>query len=119
MFSRNFKDNQMSPVDELVFSPLEVKVVNGNFEAAFRQFKTLVQNDGILADYKTASRYEKPSERKRRKSKEAAEREFLVLNREKQIASGEWDKRQKKKELKRQEKARLRREANETIDEQS
>jgi small subunit ribosomal protein S21 len=113
MFSRNFKNENITHKipgdDNLNLRPLEVVVQNGNFEEASRRFKTFVQNEGIIADYKTRQAYEKPSERKRRKSREAEERKFLLETREAQIISGEWDKKQKKKELKRQEKAAARR----------
>lgn len=88
-------------VPEVQVSHLEVVVYNGNFEEAFRRFKTLVQNEGIIAEYKARQAYEKPSERMRRKCREAEERRLLQESREAQIISGEWDKRQKKKELKR------------------
>jgi small subunit ribosomal protein S21 len=87
--------------EELSFRPLEISVYNGNFEDAFRKFKTIVQNEGIVAEFKSRGAYEKPSERKRRKRREAEERRLLTASREALIASGEWEKRQKKKEQKR------------------
>lgn len=99
-FNRHIKKDTK---DELIVKPLEV-VVNGNFEDACRRFKTLVQNEGIIATYKSKQTYEKPSEKKRRKRREAAERRILTANREILILSGEWEKRQKKKEAKRLEK---------------
>lgn len=92
--------------EEFVGKPLEV-VVTSSFEDACRRFKTLVQNEGIVATYKAKQFYEKPSEKKRRKSREAEEHRLLLVSREALILSGEWDKRQKKKEQKRQEKRRL------------
>lgn len=89
--------------DELVFKPLEV-VVTASFEDACRRFKTLVQNEGIIANYKARQTYEKPSEKKRRKRREAAAHRLIMANREALILSGEWEKRQKKKEAKRLEK---------------
>lgn len=83
---------------------LEVKVVNNDFEDAFRRFKSLVQNDGILNEFRNKQTYEKPSEKKRRKRREAEERRLLAASREAQILSGEWAKRQKKREMKRQQK---------------
>ena len=49
---------------------LEVKVVNGNFDKAFRMFKSLVQRERILSSYKEKQSYEKPSDKKRRKRNE-------------------------------------------------
>lgn len=104
-FSRQIRrDNK----EELVIRPLEV-IVTGSFEDACRRFKTLVQNEGIIANYKSRQTYEKPSEKKRRKHREAEERRLLLASREALILSGEWDKRQKKKEQKRQEKVEERR----------
>lgn len=95
--------------EEVIIRPLEIIVQHGNFDDAFRKFKTAVQNEGIVADYKSKQAYEKPSEKKRRKSREAEERRLLTAAREAQMLSGEWDKRQKKKELKRQQRADERR----------
>lgn len=105
-FSRSVKIDSLK--DEIFVKPLEI-IVNNNFEDAYRRFKTLVQNDGIIADYKAKQIYEKPSEKKRRKCREAQERRLLLANREALILSGEWDKRQKRKEQKRQEKVTERR----------
>lgn len=105
-----FKNSiQNSNEEELVFKHLEIPVINGNFEDAFRKFKTLVQNEGIIATYKARQAYEKPSERERRKRREAEERRLLTAAREAQILSGEWDKRQKRKEQKRLQKSEERR----------
>ena len=95
--------------DEIVVKHLEVNVVNGNFEDAFRRFKTAVQNEGVIAAYKARQEYEKPSEKKRRKRREAKERRLLLASREALMLSGEWDKRQKRKEQKRLLKAEERR----------
>jgi len=94
--------------DEFIPKPLEI-VVTGSFEDACRRFKTLVQNEGVIATLKSKQAYEKPSEKKRRKHREAEERRLLLASREALILSGEWDKRQKKKEQKRQEKVEERR----------
>jgi len=49
---------------------LEVKVFHDQFDRAFRAFRTLVQKDGILSVYKEKQRYEKPSDKRRRKRNE-------------------------------------------------
>lgn len=90
--------------EELVFHPLEVEVRDGNFEEASRRFKTLVQRDGILNDFRQRQEFEKPSEKRRRKQREAAERNFIEKRREEQMLSGEWDKIQKRKEEKKKQK---------------
>ncbi len=91
-------------VAEVVVLPLQVEVINGNFEEAFKRFKSLCQKEKILIQYKERMSYEKPSEKKRRKSRQALERKLLLENREQLILSGEWDRRQKKKEIKRRQK---------------
>lgn len=105
-FSRPLKKD---PKEEVVIKHLETTIVNGNFEDAFRRFKTAVQNEGVIATYKTKQAYEKPSEKKRRKRREAKERRLLMASREALMISGEWEKRQKRKEQKRQLKSEERR----------
>jgi ribosomal protein S21 len=60
------------------FRPLEVKVKDGNFDRAFKAFRAIVQKEKIVSLYKERSRYEKPSDRRRRKRKES-ERKFFEL----------------------------------------
>ena len=93
--------------DAIQAKPLEIKVT-GNFEEASRRFKTLVQAEGIIAEFKQRQTYEKPTEKKRRKRREAKEHRMMLAAREKMIASGEWDRKQKRKEQKRLEKIQAR-----------
>jgi len=86
--------------EELNLSPLEVVVVDGRFEEAFRNFKALIQKEKILTLYKEKQFYEKPSDKKRRKRKQAAQRRMMMEALEKQIQSGEWEKRKQQKEAK-------------------
>lgn len=88
---------------EVVVDYLEVQVY-GSFEEAFKRFKSLVQKEKIVSNFKDRQSYEKPSEKKRRKAREAVERKLLTESRERLILSGEWDKRQKRKEVKRKQK---------------
>lgn len=83
--------------------PVEIEVTH-SFEDAFRRFKSLVQKERIIGQVKARMEYEKPSEKKRRKRREASERRYLQDMREKMIESGEWEKRKKKKDLKRTER---------------
>jgi len=94
---KNYKGN------ELGLKPLQVEVT-GSFEDAIRKFKSLVQKEKILSKYKERQSYEKPSERKRRKAREARERAFLMRQKEQMIQSGEWEKRYIKRQQKKQEK---------------
>lgn len=84
-------------------TPLEVRV-NGSFEDACRKFKALFQKERIASDLKERESYEKPSEKKRRKKREAKERNLMLLARERMMATGEWDKKQKRKAAKQQRK---------------
>lgn len=90
------------------FSPLQVEV--GHFEESMRRFKTLVQK--TLSEFKDRQSYEKPSDKKRRKKRETAERRRIANMREKMMVTGEWDRRQKQKDKKREDKvSRYKREA--------
>lgn len=83
------------------FVPLEVEIKGFSFEEGLRRFRSLVQKSKVLALYKEKQSFEKPSEKKRRKRRESIEKRRLNELREKQMISGEWDKRQKKKDEKR------------------
>jgi len=80
--------------------PIEV-VVEGSsredFEYAFRKFKTLFQKERVVGQVKEKMSYEKPSEKKRRKRREARDRRLMTEMRERMMKSGEWDRRQKRK----------------------
>jgi len=93
---------------ENYFKPLEIIVGNNDFEGAFRRFKMLVQKEKIIATYKEKQTYEKPSIKKRRKAREATAKRMMAESRERQIISGEFEKKQKARELKRQRKVAAR-----------
>jgi small subunit ribosomal protein S21 len=97
------------PGDLLQFRGLEVKVYDNDFEDAFRKFKSLIQKEKIIAEYKEKQRYEKPSDKKRRKKREAIQKVMLAKLREQQIISGEWDKIQARKEARKNKKMEERR----------
>jgi small subunit ribosomal protein S21 len=102
--------------DFTYFSPLEV-VVRGNFDRALKIFKSLVQGEKVISQYKERQSYEKPSVKKRRKSAEARRRVYEAEMKARKIASGEYEKERLKKQLKR-EKKKLERESNKTITEE-
>lgn len=89
------------------FKPLEV-VVEGDsyksFSDALKNFKGKVQKEKIISLYKERQTYEKPSDKKRRKRKESKEKIFASEMKQKLINSGEWEKRQKQREKRKQEK---------------
>lgn len=97
------------PGDLLHFRGLEVKVHDNDFEDAFRKFKSLIQKEKILSEFKDKQRYEKPSDKKRRKKREAIQKMMLAKLREQQIQSGEWDKIQARKEARKNKKIEDRR----------
>lgn len=86
------------------FVPLQVIIGDYNFESSVKRFKSLVQKSQILAECKNRKQYEKPSDKKRRKCREAQERQRIIEHRERLMATGEWDKRQKRREQKKIEK---------------
>jgi small subunit ribosomal protein S21 len=77
--------------------PLQVVVERNDVDEAHRRFKTMVQRENIISDFKERRFYEKPSERRRRKRREARARKLAMEARQKLISSGEWDKRMRKK----------------------
>jgi small subunit ribosomal protein S21 len=97
----------MSNPEEVVIKPLEVVVKNNNFEQAFRLFKSLVQKEGVVVEYKRRMKFEKTADKKKRKQREAKNRKLLADLREKQMASGEWEKIQKRKDQKKQKKMEM------------
>jgi small subunit ribosomal protein S21 len=86
--------------DRSKISPIEV-VVEGSsredFEHALRKFKTMFQRERIVGQLKERSFHEKPSEKKRRKRREAENRRLMTERRERMMKSGEWDVYMKKK----------------------
>jgi ribosomal protein S21 len=90
--------------------PIEVKVEGTSredFEYAIRKFKALFQRERIVGQIKERMAYEKPSAKKRRKSREAVDRRVMTQMREDMVKTGEWDRRQKtraKNQIRRDEK---------------
>lgn len=64
-------ENRITDDNEEVFEakPLQVRVYN-NFDKAIKAFRAMVQKERILSLYKEYQRYEKPSDKKRRKRNE-------------------------------------------------
>lgn len=85
--------------------PLQV-VVERDFEDAFRKFKSLVQKEKIITDFKERQFYEKPSVKRRRRKREAFARKLALEFKQKQILSGEWEKKMKKKQEKKTDKSK-------------
>ncbi len=57
---------------------IEVKVYDNDLEKAMRILKKKVQNDGLFKRLKLKKSYEKPSEHKRRKQREALRRQRIA-----------------------------------------
>jgi ribosomal protein S21 len=104
----NINSNSGPPeMDFSYFSPIEVKV-NNNFDKAFKQFRTLVQSEGILALYKEKQSYEKPSVKKRRKHSESLRKVMEAETKHKKVVSGEYEKEKAKKLAKKEQKKKFR-----------
>lgn len=54
--------------------PLQVFVKDGNIEKAIRELKRKLQRDGLYTEMKRRSAYEKPSNKRKRKQREAMRR---------------------------------------------
>ena len=59
---------------EFELRPLEVSIDGDNVERAIRILKRKIAEEGILRELKKRRYYEKPSERKKRKGREAVRR---------------------------------------------
>ena len=57
---------------------LQVKVIDNDVEKAIRILKKKIQNDGLFKRLKLKKSYEKPSEYRRRKMREAMRRHRLA-----------------------------------------
>jgi small subunit ribosomal protein S21 len=57
---------------------IEVRVIDNDIEKAMRILKKKIQNDGLFKRLKLKKSYEKPSEFRRRKQREALRRERLA-----------------------------------------
>lgn len=71
------------PPNENPFQPLQVEIGGSDdysFHAALGRFKKLVANEKIIGRLKEKREYEKPSDRKRRKRREA-QRRLISLKR--------------------------------------
>lgn len=54
---------------------MEIKVHNNNVEKALRDFKRELQRDGLIREARNRRFYEKPSEKRNRKQKEAKKKQ--------------------------------------------
>ena len=70
------------------FKPLQVEV-RGDFESSVRLFKSMVNRERVLSIYKEYQSYEKPSDKRRRKKREAAAKKFAADAKQKAFNLGE------------------------------
>lgn len=97
----NKNSNAFAHLEPANVEPIQVFVDDCySVEDAIRKFKAKFQRERIIGQLKEKSAYEKPSEKKRRKKREAVERRLFAESRERMIANGEWDKRLKKRQEK-------------------
>ncbi len=59
---------------------IEVRVLDNDLERAMRVLKKKIQNDGLFKRLKLKKSYEKPSEYRRRKQREALRRERIAAS---------------------------------------
>jgi small subunit ribosomal protein S21 len=64
---------------------ITVKVHDNDLEKAMRILKKKIQNDGLFKRLKLKKNYEKPSEYRRRKQREAVRRQRIALSRRKKF----------------------------------
>ena len=57
---------------------IQVKVLDNDLEKAMRILKKKIQNDGLFKRLKMKKNYEKPSEHRRRKQREALRRQRIA-----------------------------------------
>ena len=62
---------------------IEVKVFDNDLEKAMRILKKKIQNDGLFKRIKLKKNFEKPSEFKRRKTREAQRRQRIAASKAK------------------------------------
>ncbi|MBW1840228.1 MAG: 30S ribosomal protein S21 [Deltaproteobacteria bacterium] len=62
---------------------MQVKVFDNDLEKAMRILKKKIQNDGLFKRLKLKKAYEKPSEYRRRKQREALRRQRIAASRKK------------------------------------
>lgn len=60
---------------------IQVKVLDNDLEKAMRILKKKIQNDGLFKRLKLKKSYEKPSEYRRRKQREALRRQRIAASR--------------------------------------
>lgn len=61
---------------------MDIYVDDGNIEKALKVLKRYIQKEGILKDVKRNSFYEKPSEARRRKARDARKRRLKAERRQ-------------------------------------
>lgn len=66
---------------------IQVKVLDNDLEKAMRILKKKIQNDGLFKRLKLKKSYEKPSEYRRRKQREALRRQRIAAARNRYRAS--------------------------------
>jgi len=68
--------SKFADMEAVVAQPLQVRVYGNNFDKALKAFRALVQKERILSLYKEKQRYEKKSDKRRRKKNEAQRKLF-------------------------------------------
>lgn len=84
-------------IQPLEANPIEVKVVD--FDRAFKAFRAIVQKEKILSLFKEKQRYEKPSDKKRRKRNEAERKKMELELKDRLYKSGKLKTKKRKDEI--------------------
>ena len=80
-YSNGFQSRNQQQRRGLGFRPLEVTVENNDVERALRVLKREVGKEGVLKTLKLKRYFEKPSEAKKRKAREALRRVRRTIRR--------------------------------------
>jgi small subunit ribosomal protein S21 len=99
--------NYPSEIEEGHLQPLQVQVGH-NFERAMKAFRSLVQAENVINDWRKRQAYEKPSEKKRRKKAETMQRLYEEEMKAKKMASGEYEREKIKKQQKKEQRMKER-----------
>ncbi len=83
MMKNNRLQQQMERKGRRSLKAIQVKVLDNDLEKAMRILKKKIQNDGLFKRLKLKKSYEKPSEHRRRKQREALRRQRISAARNK------------------------------------
>lgn len=92
-------DKRFDHIEPIQARPLEVKV-HDNFDRALKAFRALVQKERVVSNYKEKQRFEKPSDKKRRKRNERKRKSLDLSRRSEYTIKKKQDLKEKNKQFK-------------------